>query len=102
MLIPYPGSGVWDWVHKNGRMIGDWKTGSALRLDGSPVFETKNYTKEQRIELFKKANVKIHNYPALFHKERGFIENAFGTILNIIKYDGKNIFSHLFFFVKTP
>lgn len=100
LLVPYPGTPAFEWVEKNGKWLGDWRGASALRFEeekeNSIVFDTTDYPAEQRIELFKKANIQMHNYPAIFRKG-GIAFNALRTACYILRYDFANIFSHIWF-----
>ncbi len=100
LLVPYPGTPAFDWVNKHGRWLGDWRGASALRLEEEKgnriVFDTPDYPAEERIELFKKANIQMHNYPALF-KKGSIALNALRTAYYILKYDLLNIPAHALF-----
>ena len=55
-MVPYPGAEVYDWAIKKAKFLVPKKT--YLReisyRDNIPIFETKEFTKEQRIEVVKK------------------------------------------------
>ena len=104
-LVPYPGTSAWEWVKKNGTFLGDWKDVSALRFEENKnnriVFETKDYLAKEKIEMFKKANIKCFNYPALFKEDKSIFMNILITIENVIKYDPYNIPKHFMFLIKN-
>jgi len=78
-LIPYPGTALYDWVEQNGTFL--MPKESYLEEAGSrelePVFETKEFTKEERVKVLKKGF-------ALY--ERTVLEFRFGKILGFLVY----------------
>lgn len=50
-----PGTELWEWVMKNGKLlykIKDFDYSNYKQLSGKPVFETKKFTKEERIKAY--------------------------------------------------
>jgi anaerobic magnesium-protoporphyrin IX monomethyl ester cyclase len=59
MATPIPGTELWSWVEKNGRWLGydrdellDWPIDDVA--DAYPVFETSDFTVEERIQAYRK------------------------------------------------
>ena len=54
-LIPYPGTELYDWVKTNGRFLysDEYYLNKIGALDYDPVFETDDFTKEERIKILK-------------------------------------------------
>lgn len=55
-LVPYPGTDVYDWAVKNAHFLipkSQYLKNISYR-DINPIFETKEFTKDQRIEIMKK------------------------------------------------
>ncbi|MFC1709879.1 B12-binding domain-containing radical SAM protein [Candidatus Omnitrophota bacterium] len=54
-LIPYPGTEAYEWVEKNGEFLVEKESflKSLSTYDDSPIFETKDFTANQRMELTK-------------------------------------------------
>jgi radical SAM superfamily enzyme YgiQ (UPF0313 family) len=79
ILVPYPGTRVWDWIHSNGkvRILQDWRKGFHIGLRPKPVFETADYPAKERINAFYKANL-------------AFVKKK--DIPKIVKIVAKNIF----------
>ena len=78
-LVPYPGTEVYDWAIKNAHFLipkNQYLKHISYR-DINPIFETKEFTKEQRINVMKKGF-------ALY--ERKLYQFRFGNILGIIFY----------------
>lgn len=59
ILVPYPGTEVWEQVKadKNTRMLRDWKDGFHIGARPKPVFDTAQYTAEERVRAYYKANM---------------------------------------------
>ena len=59
ILVPYPGTEVWEQVKadKNTRMLRDWKEGFHIGARPKPVFDTPQYTAEERVRAYYKANM---------------------------------------------
>jgi len=76
-LVPYPGAEVYDWAIKKAKFLVPKKT--FLReisyRDNVPIFETKEFTKEQRIELVKKG---------LILYERRILQFRLGKLLGFL------------------
>jgi len=78
-LIPYPGTEVFEWAKKNGRFLvplDNYLQNISYR-DNVPVFETKEFTAEQRRYVMKKGF-------ALY--ERKFFEFRLGKTLGLLAY----------------
>ncbi len=68
ILVPYPGTEVWEQINadKNARILRDWKEGFHIGARPKPVFDTKDYTAEERVQAYYKANlstIKKRNIP---------------------------------------
>lgn len=59
ILVPYPGTKVWEWVvnNKDARMLRDWRDGFHLGIKPEPTFETKDYTASERLKAYYLANM---------------------------------------------
>jgi len=78
-LIPYPGTALYDWIEKYGKWIyhPDYILENIGSRDLKPVFETKDFTEEERIKVLKKGF-------ALY--ERTILRFRFGKLLGGILY----------------
>jgi radical SAM superfamily enzyme YgiQ (UPF0313 family) len=68
ILVPYPGTEVWNQVRTDPhvRMLRDWKEGFHIGARPKPVFDTPEYTAEERVRAFYLANLKFtkpRDYP---------------------------------------
>jgi len=78
-LIPYPGTSLFDWARKNSvymMPVSDYLESVGSR-DLQPVFETKEFTKEQRIKALKKGY-------ALY--EKTIFQFRLGKVLGLLVY----------------
>ncbi len=59
ILVPYPGTPVWDQVRAdpNVRMLRDWKEGFHIGARPKVVFDTLEYTAEERVKMYYYANM---------------------------------------------
>lgn len=59
ILVPYPGTEVWEQIKadKNARLLRDWKEGFHIGARPKPVFDTPDYTAEERVRAYYKANM---------------------------------------------
>ncbi len=59
ILVPYPGTEVWEQVKKdsNARVLRDWKEGFHIGARPKPVFDTAEYTAEERVRAYYFANM---------------------------------------------
>jgi len=56
-LVPYPGSELFEWIKKNGRFIypAEEYLNSIANLSEEPIFETPDFTEEERARAFQEA-----------------------------------------------
>lgn len=95
LLVPYPRTEVWRWVQENGIVLRDWKEGYHFGAKPKIVFETREYTERERIDAFYSANLAAQNYAALVNENAPIIGSTYNLLKVILKYDSKNILSHL-------
>lgn len=59
ILVPYPGTEVWEQVKNdsNARIHRDWKDGFHIGARPKPVFDTPEYTAEERVRAYYYANM---------------------------------------------
>jgi len=62
MLVPYPGTKIWEWVKSNDgkslRVLKDWREGLHIGMIRSPVFETEEYPAKLRLRAYRIAYLK--------------------------------------------
>ncbi|HIG97093.1 MAG TPA: radical SAM protein [Candidatus Aenigmarchaeota archaeon] len=59
ILVPYPGTEVWEQIKKDHktRILRDWKEGFHVGARPKPVFDTSDYTAEERVRAYYYANM---------------------------------------------
>ncbi|MFH1836426.1 MAG: radical SAM protein, partial [Methanobacteriota archaeon] len=62
MLVPYPGTPLWDWVLENGRMLADYKEGRHFIGKPEPVFETDDFPAKDRVKAYYMANTLLKQW----------------------------------------
>lgn len=100
LLVPFPGTEVWEWVKNNGRMLIHWTDGFTQGKNPKIVFETDDFLRADRLTAYYEANVRCKNYFAFTDEHDGLIRNIFNVLKNIIKYDAINLFGHMFWWIK--
>ncbi|MDD4938558.1 MAG: radical SAM protein [Candidatus Omnitrophica bacterium] len=78
-LVPYPGTELYKWIKENGRFLVDEKVylRGIASYDNEPIFETKEFSKKERVKVNKKGR-------ALY--ERRILEFRLGKRLGYIAY----------------
>lgn len=101
LLVPYPGTEVWHWVNKNAKILRDWKRGFHFGAKIKPVFETKDFSEKERAHAYKLGNIKCKNYIAFYDEKKSFLFNALNMLKLVLKYDLRNLPSHLMYCLKN-
>jgi radical SAM superfamily enzyme YgiQ (UPF0313 family) len=94
LLVPFPGTEIYDWTNANGRWLQDWKEGFMISTNPCPVFETDDFSKEERIQAYMEANIKLRNYFAFMNEQENLLKGIFRILSVIFRYDTWGIFSH--------
>jgi radical SAM superfamily enzyme YgiQ (UPF0313 family) len=94
LFVPFPGTEVWEWVRRNGRMLMDWKDGFTQGKDPKVVFETDEFPKEDRLRAYFEANVRCRNYFAFMDEHEGTLRNVWHVLAGIARYDRGDIPGH--------
>jgi hypothetical protein len=84
---------MWDWVDKNGKIIRDYREVSFFKLS-RPVFETPDYSENERIKMFYKANITSYCY-TIFFSEKITFKDILKFISFLLRYDFFHIFVHI-------
>jgi radical SAM superfamily enzyme YgiQ (UPF0313 family) len=100
ILVPFPGTAVWEWVKENSTILMDWKEGFTQGKNPKVVFETTDFSSADRIRAYWEANIKCKNYFACMDEHDGLATNAVRVLITIVKYDIWGLPSHLFWCMK--
>jgi len=95
MLVPYPGTQVYDWVMKNGKFLKPWQQGFHTGTLPEPIFETKQHTKKEMINEAIKANIACHNFGIYYKKDKSKLYNILNLLYLILRYDPKRFHKHI-------
>ncbi len=100
MIVPFPGTEVWEWVKGNGRLLMDWKDGFTQGKNPKVVFETDDFTRDERLRAYWEANVKCKNYFACMDEHDSLYSNIARVLWSIVRYDFFGIPGHVLWVVK--
>lgn len=82
-LIPYPSTAVFEWIEKNGKwLLSKDKYLDSRMINTFPVFESRDFTEKERINLLEKGN-RIHRASLLkfiFGKYLGFLAQYINNV----------------------
>ena len=57
LLVPYPGTETWKWIHDNARIISNWKDGFHFGPKPKVTFETDQFSAKEMERVYKIANI---------------------------------------------
>lgn len=102
LLVPFPGTEIYEWVKKEGKPLMPWQE-AYMQGAGRPkiVFETPEFPKEEREKVYFEANVALHNYFALMDEGDSSLRNILKVAAGIWAYDRKNVVRHIVWFIKN-
>lgn len=95
LLVPFPGTEVWDWVNNYGRILNDWREGFTIGKNPIIVFETDEFPKRDRIKAYYEANTRCKNYFAFINEHNSLIINMFCVIKTILRHDTFHLLGHI-------
>lgn len=103
LLVPYPGSRVYDWYKKYGTIHRDYKKTDMVDFSGKlnenvVACDTPGFTRAERIKAYNLISWKTKSYPTPPGVRR--ISLVLYIMKNIWKYDRKNFLSHISFCIK--
>ena len=99
LLIPYPGTKIYEWVMKNGKMFYDYCSADQGSFqvtsprDVKLSFETSDFPGEDRIKAFVTISVKSGNY--IFDRTQKSYAIMISLLKQILRYDPLNFFWHI-------
>ena len=98
IAVPFPNTALYSWVNANGRFLLDVNEGLDLCMVMFPPpvpFDTLEFTKDERIEVFALANIKSKNYSFLFNHRESFFKKTKRLLFFAWKYDRGKFLNHL-------
>lgn len=95
LLVPYPGTEVWEWVGKNGKVLRDWKEGFHFGSEPKSVFETRDYAESERLRAYFILNMRFGNYVMFFAQRENRAVKAAKALLLVLRYDASRLPFHM-------
>jgi radical SAM superfamily enzyme YgiQ (UPF0313 family) len=96
LLVPFPGTEIWEWVQKYGKILRDWRDSFTIGRRPVVVFETEEFKEEERLKAYYEANTKCKNYFAFLNEHDPLMLNLFYVIKTILLNDVLNLHEHIF------
>ena len=97
LAVPYSGTRLLDWVNEQATLLGssyDSFTRGAIAFEGGVAYETKEFTKEERLDIFRIFNTKEFRYVS--ESTIHYYLDPLNWLKDAYKYDRENIDKHLF------
>ncbi len=98
MLIPYPGTPLWDWVRSNGRMLRDIEQGLHFADSGGkvlPVFEAVDFRESERRQAYEMVHTCVSRFEMLVPKSCSSWKRHLAILMLVLRYDRMRIFRAL-------
>jgi len=95
MLVPYPKTKMWDWVAENGRMLEDYRLGRHFLGKPMPVFETDDFTAEERVRAHYMANTMLRQYEFIIPPEYSRVRRMARKLMLLGEHDRSSLVSYL-------
>lgn len=95
LLVPYPGTGAYEFIKKNGRFISPWEEGFHFGPFSRSTFELSSYPAKEMERDQRWANVRSFNLLSFYDRGHSLVWNATYLFYLILRYDPGHIFSHL-------
>jgi|GEM_PF-202660 len=100
ILSLYPGTYIWEWMRKNGKLIGDYREASHFGEKIKPTFETVNFSDKEMVKAYKM----VHTRQLLFHlilpQNLSPVKKNIKKLFLIIQYNPYFIFNQLKIIIK--
>ena len=95
MLAPYPKTRMWNWIQENGRMLEDYRMGKHFLGKPVPVFETDDFTTEERVKAYYMANTVLRQYEFVIPRDYSRMRRIMRKIKLTWDYDRGNLIHYL-------
>lgn len=99
IAFPFPETPLFNWVKENGRFLMSLDEGFKLSMTSKNppvVFDTKAYTKDERIKAYYLGNLRSKSYDMIVSsRSNNFFQIALEIVEAIWKYDRQNFIAHL-------
>jgi len=95
LLVPYPGTGAYEFINKNGHFIHPWEEGFHFGPSPRVTFEIDSYRAREMERDQRWANVSSSNLLSFYDPNNSFLRNGIHILLLILRYDPWHAISHL-------
>jgi radical SAM superfamily enzyme YgiQ (UPF0313 family) len=95
MFSPYPNTEAWDWVKTNTKLLKDWSEGFHFGCGIDTIFETKDFSRADKIKAYYLACLDTQSYNWLFDYRKNILSNFLSILKIIWKYEKKKIPFHM-------
>lgn len=98
MLIPYPGTPLWDWVRVNGKMLRDIEEGLHFADSGGkvlPVFETADFSESERRMAYEMVHTRVSRFELLVPRSYRSWRRTLAILKLVLKHDRMRILNAL-------
>lgn len=93
IATPMPGTTLWEWVKDNAIILDDYRNISFF-VEPKVVFDTSDYTKEERLRVFYNGNLAFHRYDCLT-SEFQLGKRIMAVLKIVMKYDLSRLPIHI-------
>lgn len=93
LAMPMPKTALWDWVMQNGRVLRDYRSVSFF-VASKCVFETADYSENERMSMYYRANLAFFNYNDISSDKRMFMRGL-KILWIVLRYDPLRLPMHL-------
>lgn len=94
MLIPYPGTFLWDWVHAKGRVLLNIEEGLHFADSGSkvnPVYETEDFSAADRRRAYEMVHTQLDRFDMLIPRTCDGWRRRMRKLVLMLRHDRKRI-----------
>jgi len=91
IMTPYPHTEVWDWVQENARVLTDYRLSTHSSFVPTIVFETDDYSREERIEAYFKIHLRAKHFYRLAGQEPNRAKRALRLVYLAVRYDPRSL-----------
>jgi radical SAM superfamily enzyme YgiQ (UPF0313 family) len=96
LLVPFPKTEIWNWVHSHGRILNDWRKGFTIGKHPLIIFETDEFPEKDRIKAYYESNTECMNYFAFMNEHDSLAVIFFNVIKVILRHDFFHLHLHVF------
>jgi radical SAM superfamily enzyme YgiQ (UPF0313 family) len=100
MLTIYPGTELWKFVHRYGRIIRDYREGSHFGVTPVVTWETPGFSEKERVTAYKMIHTKLGRFDLLIPQTLNPWLKRLKFLLLMLKYDRETLYKIFLNFFK--